>query len=336
MIREKSKRHRRLIGASLGVTALLLTVSACSSGGGSKSGDATGAGSAGGGSKDITVVYTPIIDFAPAKVAAEQGFFTKQGLNAKLVQLANGPQELSLLLNGQLEFGSLPGANLIALLGQGQSVKVLPIGVQISDKVDTASLGLIAAADGKVKSIKDLAGKTIAENALGSAYEFGTKAMLAENGVDPSKVRFVALPYASQVAAVKAGRVDAAISDSPFFGQAIKAGMAVLGYPQSYLPDDLKNVYFTTASFAAKNPTAVTKFVAAMKEANTFANNNRDAIQTLTAKAAGTPVELSPRVPTFINALDGSYIDQWAVLYKKYGKSLTSPIPAGDTVVSSS
>ncbi len=176
--------------------------------------------------------------------------------------------------------------------------------------------------------MKGLEGKTIAAASLGSAQDFATMAMLAANGVDVSKVKLIALPYAQQLSALENGTVSGLISLEPYLSKALSAGMKPIGYPANYLPDHIWQVQFVLKSYADAHPQVIQSYVAAMRQAQDFANANPRQAQMLAADAGHIPATYSARIPTFVNTWSPSIIDQWVVLYRKFA-TLSGQIPPG-------
>ncbi len=276
----------------------------------------------------VTVAYAAPIDLQATKIALDQGFFKAQGLNVKLMTVTSGEQETATIVNGELDFGDVGMANLFQLVEAGVKVKVLPIGDIAPVTASAATAAVITSPTSGITSLRQLQGKTIAEVGVGGTAELGTKEMLYASGVDVSKTSFDNIPYPQQLAALQQGHVQAAISTMPYLQEALAAGMKVLGYPQAYMPGRLWQFYFTTAKFAAANPGLVKKFLAAIRNAATYANAHPDVAQRDAAVAAQAPLQLTSRVPTFVGDWSSSDIDQWIPIYKRFA-SVTVPIPSG-------
>lgn len=67
----------------------------------------------------------------------------------------------------------------------------------------------------------DLAGRTIAVNALKDVGETVIKAALKKSGVDPNSVKLTPLPFPSMRSALGNGQVDAIWTPEPFLSRAI-------------------------------------------------------------------------------------------------------------------
>ena len=67
-----------------------------------------------------------------------------------------------------------------------------------------------------IRSGKDLAGKTIAVNQVQGMNELTIRAVLARQGIDALKIKFLEVGFPEMTAALKSGRVDAISAVEPF------------------------------------------------------------------------------------------------------------------------
>ena len=75
--------------------------------------------------------------------------------------------------------------------------------------------------DSSIRTPQDLAGKTIAVNALKGVGEVMIKAALEKSGVDPNSVKLLAVPFPTMRTALANGQVDAIWAPEPFVTQAL-------------------------------------------------------------------------------------------------------------------
>ena len=73
-----------------------------------------------------------------------------------------------------------------------------------------------------IRTPADLAGKTVAVNALKGVGEVMIKAALKKVGVDPESVRLLALPFPAMRSALQNGQVDAIWTPEPFLSQVLE------------------------------------------------------------------------------------------------------------------
>lgn len=127
--------------------------------------------------------------------------------------LAGSADELTpKLIKGDLDIACVP-ANLAAVLYQKTEGQVVTLAV------NTLGVLYIVENGGEtIRSIADLAGRTIVAAGKGSTPEFGFRYLLEQNGLDPD--RDVAVDWKSEhaecVAALAAGTADIALLPQPF------------------------------------------------------------------------------------------------------------------------
>lgn len=304
------KRRKALLPIVV-VTSLVIALSACGD-----DGDAAGGG---GSPTDIGVAYSQPIDYQVAKIAVDQGFFEKQGLNVTLKSATTGAQILALVASNQIQFGQMNQQIILNAFKKGTDVRICPMGSKLQRTPDTASIAAITVPSTGVKTAADLKGKTIAVNALATAYTDVTQEMLAKNGIDANSAKIVVVPFNLMLQALKQGRVQAAVVQSPYLGQALEGGATVVDYPTNYLAEDtLWTSCFVLAGYAAKNPDTVKKYAAAMKEAVAYANKNPVEAQKLAAAAAAVPFVENKRYPTWVDHVEPSSLQNWADLMNNY------------------
>ena len=127
--------------------------------------------------------------------------------------LAGSADELTpKLIKGDLDIACVP-ANLAAVLYQKTEGQVVTLAV------NTLGVLYIVENGGEtIRSIADLAGRTIVAAGKGSTPEFGFRYLLEQNGLDPD--RDVSIDWKSEhaecVAALAAGTADIALLPQPF------------------------------------------------------------------------------------------------------------------------
>ena len=176
------------------------------------------------GADKMTVAYATLGPaLSPGWVTSEKRIWRKHGLDVDLVYLGGGARSVPALLSGsiQLFFGSDTAAYVAAI----QGAKVVKLGVTMN------TLGYFLMTAPEIRSIADLKGKVLGIG-LGRdlPYAHLTK-ILRDNGIDPkTDVKFLPLGGGpgGYIAALKAGRVQAAMIIPPNHLVAEKAGLKAL------------------------------------------------------------------------------------------------------------
>jgi NitT/TauT family transport system substrate-binding protein len=239
----------------------------------------------------VTVGVIPILDVAPIYLGKEKGFFAKHGIDLTLKQAEGGAAIIPAVMSGEYQFGFSNVVSLLLAKSQGLPVKVVSNGNNSTGEDGKDFAGLYVRADSSVKSAKDLEGKTVAANTLENIVDTSVRASVRKDGGDPSKVKFTALPFPDQPAALQNGQVDAVFVVEPF-QQAVLANGARL-IASSYVdaaPNLSVALYFTSEQLQAENPDLAKRFADAMKESLSYADSHPDE----TRQIIGTYTKIDP------------------------------------------
>lgn len=222
--------------------------------------------------------------FAEAYYAQDMGFFKKAGLNVELSTFTNGASVANAVASGAVDIGISNPVGLAGALTHGIPFTIVAGGGMYSTKEPTTVL--CVAANSAIRSAKDLEGKTVAVSALKDLTQLGALAWLAKNGADVSKITWVELPFAEMGPAVERGTVAGAVISEPSLSAAKSKGLVrVLGKAfDAISPQFLIGAWFTTTSFAQKNPDLIKRFVSAIYETARWANAHQDQSGEILAK----------------------------------------------------
>lgn len=228
-----------------------------------------------GGTSTLKVGVLPIADVAPLYLGMSKGFFKQEKLTIKPQILQGGAEVTTGVVSGKLNIGFSATEPLIVARSKGLPVQIVSQGNQAAANPADAWDGVLVRSNGPIKSPRDLAGKTIAVNALSGMAELCIKAVLTRQGVDVSKIKFLEVPFPDQVPALQAGRVDAIAPVEPFVSQARAAGDRFLfSYFAGLRPKLTIGTYFATTPFIKQNGDIVNRFVAAMKRSLSYAHDH--------------------------------------------------------------
>jgi ABC-type nitrate/sulfonate/bicarbonate transport system substrate-binding protein len=211
---------RKLMIAAAAVVLAVSAVAACSSSGG---GSKTDSGAKSGGSSvpmtKVDVGYFPgVVQTFLFDVAKKEGFFAKRGLDANLVSIQSGPNLVTAITTGSVDFADVGLAIIGPLMTQqNQKLKVLTGNFQMNYAVvGQPTISCPEADQAFPAPIKCLKGKKVAVNAAGSVPEDMLKRLLAAAGMTLSDVQEVFVGGAAgTVAAFGAKQVDYAVTYPP-------------------------------------------------------------------------------------------------------------------------
>jgi ABC-type nitrate/sulfonate/bicarbonate transport systems, periplasmic components len=219
----------------------------------------------------LTVAALPIVDDAPLFLAKERGLFAAEGLDVKIQILQQSSLAIPGLINGSIDV--VGGGNYVTFLQANDSgalkVRILHAAYEARPGVDV----VLVEPSSPIRRPQDLAGKKIAVNILNNVQSLTLDAVLAADGVDPSTIHYVQIPFPNMAAAMQRGQVDAAYTVEPFSTDAIHTLGArtvadATSGPTANFP---LSGYFATDRFVTKNPNTAHAFQRALAKAAAMA-----------------------------------------------------------------
>src|SRR5215469_1583083 len=297
---------RRSGGPTLLVAAAALLLAAgCSS-----DGSTAGAGPVE--QQNLNVAVVPVVDSAGFFIALYDGLFRAKGLNVHFI-----PAVSSEFVIDQLAL-SKPGSKsgLDILCGgypsyveaqhnwdKGQRPSVSNPTVPAANLYIFAEGALLAPGTGeiytmpgsRIRALADLRGKTIAINAPDNTLYLQVAAVLADHGISPSDVHFVtSYNFPAMAAALKAGKIDAAVLPEPYASAAEEMDgiVAMADLDQGATTQFATVGYAVTKTWAAAHPKTLAAFYTALEEGQEIADTNRAAVEEAMEDLPAKPVPL--------------------------------------------
>ena len=305
MIVLKQGRARVLAMTALG--ALLLLVA---SGGSAAGAPGTAA------LTTVTVDTLPIANGLPLDLGIAKGFFAAHGIEIKKQVLQSGNDIVLALANHNGDVGYLGYVPMMIARTQG-----IPITLVAGSEVEGTSTtdnwqNILVKGNSSINSPSDLAGKTIAVNALKGVGEVVIKAALKKDGVDPNSIKLLALPFPSMRSALANGQVDAIWTPEPFLSQALNIdGARVVMAPGPTLGNFFPNGgYAALHDWVAGNAALAKNFRAAINQALAYSSSHPDEIRALLP--AGTQ---NVRLPVWTPTIDRKLLLTLAKDAKEFG-----------------
>jgi NitT/TauT family transport system substrate-binding protein len=259
---------RRHLAALLLAPALLATA-AC----GSDEGQSANPGEA----DKVTVGVIPILDVAPIYLGVEKGFFEKRDIDVSLEQAEGGAAIVPAVVSGQYQFGFSNIVSLLLAHSEGLPVKMVSNGNNSTGRDGEDFAALMVKEDSPIETAADLEGRTVAANTLQNIVDTAVRASVRKAGGDPTKVKFTALPFPEQPAALASGQVDAVFVVEPF-QQAVlgQGGRTIASSYVDAAPNLTVASYFTSQRMLTENPDLVKRFTEAMQESLSYADSHPD------------------------------------------------------------
>jgi NitT/TauT family transport system substrate-binding protein len=340
-MRSAHKSSRYAVGVLLAATAV--AAAACSSSSSPSSTPAgttsTSAGSAGASASapgtvtNVTLGYVPYSDDASLFYAQSSGIFKKHGLNVTLVPQASPVAVEASMASGTEQFGFITTPVLINLNSKGVNVKCVSSvdGSEPSDPANDSTV-LVAAKGSGITSVKDLAGKNVAEVQLTSLNSLAVEILAKQAGIDPKSIHQIAIPFPQMSAALAQGRVQAAVIVAPFATAALSAGATVLAHPNVQLfPNGTVTCLDAMDSYLTANPTVASEFRAAMNESIAYSQTHQAVVkQTLVKGLSLTPDVAAKQVlaTNFNSTLNTASITMIENYMKQFGLITSEPSAA--------
>ncbi|MDV9171571.1 ABC transporter substrate-binding protein [Streptomyces sp. W16] len=307
---------------AFGLAVTLATVVAAAGCGSSSSGGGGSDSSSGGGVTQVKVGVIPIVDVAPLYLGQKKGFFSKRGIDLKMVTAQGGAAIVPGVVSGQFQFGFSNVTSLMLAQTKGVPIKSVVNGVASNGKIGADVTGVAVKKNSSIKSAKDLVGKKVAVNTLQNIGDTTVRESVRKAGGDPSKVKFVEMPFDQMPAALDGGQVDAAWMAEPALTIARGQGARVVASPFAETDPKLTvATYFTSTKLLKQKPDLVKKFTAAMTESLEYASQHPDeARQILTSytKISGTVLQ-KLSLPSWPTDIDMASLQKLASLGEEDG-----------------
>lgn len=214
--------------------------------------------------------YSAVTDFATVFVAAEQGYFTQQGLELELRFIPLNPTIVPAVQSGSLQSGGPTTTAFLQAVAGGLDHVVIGGGGVLAKSF--TELGLVTAAGSKLRSASECVGRRIGVPGLGALLHITFRHWLKINGVDPGAVTFVEAPFPQHADLLRAGTVDAVVTAGPFMARILESGQGrVAAYYSTFLPEGKPTVlHVATREWAGLNPEAIKGFRTALTQAAAF------------------------------------------------------------------
>jgi ABC-type nitrate/sulfonate/bicarbonate transport system substrate-binding protein len=227
----------------------------------------------------LTFSYSaPSAAFAPLWVAYEGGFLKKFGIDAKLERI-NSTAETAAFKQGSIDVDVDTAAiNVMASGGQQKFVAEL-LTHPVFDVYG----------DAKLRSISGLRGSVVATTAPGGAPDVALRGLLLKNGLVPGKdVRLAVVNgEIAELAALKAGTVNAIVVDAPTTLLAAQAGFTDLGSSQTAGIGGLDSQLAVQTRLIQQEPDLVKRMLQAFEAAVQFAKGHKQQTEAVLSKYTG-------------------------------------------------
>jgi NitT/TauT family transport system substrate-binding protein len=264
----------------------------------------------------VTVDTLPIANGLPLDLGIQKGFFANHGIEIKKTVLQSGNDIVLALAKNNGDIGYLGFVPMYISRTQGIKLTLISASEVEGTSIDDNWQNIMVKGNSSIRTPQDLAGKTIAVNALKGVGEVMIKAALKKVGVDPNSPKLLALPFPTMRSALNNGQVDAFWAPEPFVSQALNLD----GDRIVMAPGPVLGKYWPIGGYAAleswetKNPALAKSFRAAINESLSYAQSHPEEIRALLP--SGTQ---NVRLPIWTPVVDRDKLVQLAKYTKEFG-----------------
>lgn len=234
----------------LAVAAVVL-IAACGGGSGGAGGGTDR--DAGGSADPIRLGYSAWPGWYPWAVAERAGIFDEVGVEVELVFFSDYLSSLDALAAGQIDANSQTLNDTLVSVSAGSDQRVVLVN-------DNSAGNDAIIVDESVRSIEDLAGRTVAAE-IGVVDHFLLLQGLRSVGLSEDDIDFRGLPTDAAAAAFASGEVDAAGVFAPFTLQALERPGSRVLFDSADFPGTIPDLLVTSAELVESRPDDVQKLV---------------------------------------------------------------------------
>jgi len=238
------------------------------------------------GLQPVNVINTGSLDsFVMQNLVQDSGYFARYGVAGSPTNVSDGIKLLASIVQGGSDLAIMTGFNQIfPAIEAGAGLKLI---AGVSMNFDYA----VYCGNPSVRSLKDLAGKSVGVGAIGALSYVAMAAMLQKAGVDRDTVRFVNIgSSADAIKAVLARKIDAAPAQHDYLDDARSNGLHVIADAYELVPKYMAQAAFTSDRTLATKRETLVRTLAAYGRCFRFLNDNGHgaAFEAAYVKSGGT------------------------------------------------
>ena len=220
-------------------------------------------------SERVVVAHVPLINFATLYVAIERGYMREQGIEIDLQRVASGTEALAFLAQDRLDVGAIGlAAAIFNAFNRKLDLRIVASTSTWGQRHGTRILTRVDLFDsGEVRSVRELKGRRVAiAGGPGSAGHYLFLLGARRGGIGARDFELVNLPNPEHGPTLRAGRVDASLTGSPFASAALAQFMA-RPLLENFAPGTATTVFAYSGGFMKNRPEVATRFLIALIQA---------------------------------------------------------------------
>jgi len=232
----------------------------------------------------VTMGYMPVITNLAAPIL-DQATKEGEGVRYKALKYASFAEMAESLRNGQLDVAFMIAPLSIVLHQQGEDVKIVYIGNRHEST-------MVARKELNIKSVNDLAGKTVAVPMRYSGHNLSILDLLKDKGLE-GRVKIVEMNPPDMASALAAGSLDAYYVGEPFASRTLMSGDSSRVFNvEDVWNNFICNLAVVRNDFIKDKPEIVKRLVTAAARSGIWAYNNPKEAARLASKYWNQPVDL--------------------------------------------
>ena len=217
----------------------------------------------------------PTFSTVPFVVALREKLFEKEGVKIETLFMRAGVDRRDALVIGTADMASMSTTPLIVAVSKFPDVRAVGL---MSWGGEGQKLVVHNSLKGKVKSVRDLAGKKIAIRKGTEIHAKFLGKVLPFYGLTERDVKIIDMNFADMASALDAKQLDAYVVIEPYASAAISRGIGwllmSLGKPEVFSTNSMW--WVTNKKFLKENPETIAKFLRAIIRAQEIINKDFD------------------------------------------------------------
>jgi NitT/TauT family transport system substrate-binding protein len=268
----------------------------------------------------VTVAVIPVEPTAQAVYADARGFFRKQGIDAKIVALADPNAIAAAIASGDAQFAAFNIGGLALARSRGFPAKLVAAGAVYRPSVPTAVL--VSAPGKRFARPRDLVGKRIGADQRNSIAQVALMKWLKRGGVSENNVTLSEYPFAQMLGPLTRRTIDAAVVPEPYLTMAKQRGARVVA-PIFQSVCATECLLTTWVARRDVDSALALRFRNAIQAASAWANKveNRAASGAIIAKYTAIQPSVIRRMmrSTFATRVHTALAQPWIDVYAEFG-----------------
>lgn len=267
-------------------------------------------------------VGSPSANLWPLLIGQEKGFFLEQKIALEMIFIQSSAQVVQQLAAGSLDFVTSTGlVDPIRAIDKGAAIALV--------RIDVQSPPYVLVGKASIKSLKDLASKTISIGGPKDITRIFVERMLEPNGVKSGQYDTVyAGATSARAQALLSGAVDAAILLPPFNFQAVSAGFTDLGSTVDFAPELPFSGAVVNLAWAKANSDTLRRLLAAMTKAVAWFEDDRNRTEAIEMLVKASKLNRDDVVKAYDFFRKGKFFESSGTISRKRMTALISALAA--------